>query len=287
MGGLIWTVVSGISGLILAIVFGVLLVTKRKIPVAVTPIAVALPALGGLAVNWFYMWGWDPAADPGAAELAAATVTMTRMVVFLVSAPVCTILVIFCAVAGARPGPRRMKWASAGAVLIFATCVMTLLGAEELTLLFSWVRAVAYLFLGWMVAVAMMSGDPEKSTGPEAGATAALSFAIFVGTGESALRGLVEFLSIMELREPVAVGREAERIDLFYAATASELPFMWGTVVLACMVAGVGMAGALQGGKRTTGSVAAAFWLLLPPFLLMNDFGRDRMVELSLALSGL
>ncbi len=284
IAGLIWLVIPTILGLTLAVVFGVLLVTKRRIPVVVNPLSVALPALGCLLVALISLWGWNPTADPDAAEIALTTITMARLGCYLVSAPVCAVLIIFCAVAGARPAPRRYKWAAAGAVFIVATCVSTLVGSLDVTVVFSQVRALTYAFLGWMVAVAMMSGDPDESTGPEAGATAAVCFAIFVGTGESALRGLMELLSIQELRLVPTVADRAGMVDQFYAVTAPELPFMWATVIFACLVAAIGVIGALQGGKRSVGASSAALWLLLPPFLLFNDLGRDRMVELALAL---
>jgi len=283
VGGLIWLVIPGIVGMILSIVFGVMLVTGRKLPVYVAPLAVALPALGGLLVQVISFWGWDPAAGPDAAEIAATTVAMARLGVYLLSGPVCVVLVIFCAVAGARPSPRRYRWAAAGAVIIFATSVTTLLGAGELTVLFSQVRAGTYLFLGWMVAVAMMSGNPDESTGPEAGAVAGLTFAIFVATGESALRGLMELLSIQQLR----VGEHAARelvVEKFYAVMAPELPYLWAAVVLACVVAIIGLVGAAQGGKRTASAVGAGLWLLLPILLLFNDIGATRMTELAVAL---
>ena len=93
----------------------------------------------------------------------------------------------------------------------------------------------------------------------------------------------MELLSIQQLHNAEPGAQEAV-VDQFYAVMAIEVPYLWGAIALATIVAGVAVAATIQAGKRTVPAAVAALWLILPPILLLNDLGRDRLVALALAL---
>ena len=82
----------------------------------------------------------------------------------------------------------------------------------------------------------------------------------------------------------VELARREEVVDAFIAAFAPEQPFLWASIAAASVLGLVGIAGNLQGGRRTLGAVLSAAWLLLGPVVLRADLGRDRLVALALAL---
>jgi hypothetical protein len=281
--GLLWVLVPAVIAVLLAIILGVLLVAKKRLPLVLYPLPVAVPAVCGLVASLLVFWGWDPASVPEETLQAASTVALVRITVFMVTGPICAITPLCCAVAGARYRPRNLSFSGVSAIAVGLCCLLPALGAIDETTQFGLLRTVCYAGLGWMVLLAMMSGGPEEGTGPDAAATAGLSFALLVATGESALKGLFEFFALGAL-QTAEVDARAETVSNISALLSPEAPFLWATVLLASGAALVGLGVAYRQGRSPSQVGVAALWLVLPLILLWADIGASRMTELALAL---
>jgi len=284
IGALMWVLIPSVLSLILAIILGVSLVAKKRLPLALHPLPVALPALAGWMMGLSSLWGWSPANGAEEAMTTLSAVSLVRLSVFMLTAPLCAVTLLFCAVAGARHVPRRRELAGVGLVLVVACSVLPMLGAVDETLLFGQVRGACYIFVGWMVVLAMLSGGADEDTGPDAAATAGICFALLVSTGESALRGLFEFIALGSIQNPEEVSERSAVVEKFYAVLAPELPFTWIVILIAAAIGVLGLFAAYRRGRPGRGLLVAGLWLLWPVLLLTSDIGIDRMTELALAL---
>jgi hypothetical protein len=281
--GLLWVLVPAVASVFLAIISGVMLVAKRRLPLALYAIPVAVPAVCSLLATLWLFWGWDVASAPMETLKAASTVALMRITVFMVTGPICAITLLCCAVAGARHQPRNVHFAGISALAVGLSCLLPALGAIDETTQFGLLRSVSYAGLGWMVLLAMLSGGTEEGPGADAAATAGLSFAMLVGTGESALKGLFEFFSLGAL-QTAEVDARAETVTNISQVLTPELPFLWATVVMAMAVGLIGLFVAYKRGRSVPQVGIASAALLLPMVALLADIGSSRMTELALAL---
>lgn len=270
-------------GLIAAVVVGVLLLTGRRVPWPVAPLALSLPALAVLAFT---------AGQPGPeADLAALTQDVTasvgnRLLLFFLLAPLGGLFLLFAAVAGARHAPRRAWVAGAGALGVLAVVVCAILGGyADLSPEFGWMRGGAYLITGLLTSAALLGGGKPEQPGRDAAPAAAVTWALLVAAGETSVRSLNELLLVLQAASMEAVHREAFVQAAFSDGTSASLPCTWAALGLAMAVGLLGVATSPGQGKRWLSAAMGLPLLgLVPALYLVGDVHPEVVTALVVQL---
>ena len=251
-----------VLGLILVVVVGTLLIVKWRVPLVIGAAGIGWTGLGGLVCAAYLI---SSASGQGSVE-AITTLKLATLVSFAAWFGVSGIGFVglsLLAVAGARRGPRQLKWAGVTAALVAATVLSTVLGgvfnAEYGSEGFYFIRAFEYVGLGALVCVAMLCGGDEEGNGYEAGAAAASSFVMVVAVCEAATQGLNRFMLLAQIpNEPVE--RRATIVTDYLGLVQGDV--LWGGIILA-LASLVGLVGvvALARARASAANLAGVGWI--------------------------
>ena len=300
---------SGLPGLLMLLVVllasvgslavGIALVVRQRVPPVVIHGVLALVPLVAIGAT---LWSrssaldWMATASPEMKQTLIARAVSVGMSTHILAGAVVlpvSILLVLSAVAGALRGPRRVALpvvAGVAAVLLALTPALGALltglsqgaGIDPLMEVLRWgPRSVAYLLAGALTAVALLGGDHETS-GPTAGATAALALPVLVGA--------LELSSVAwehaEVFHAVAYASPESKQDLLLTGlewAAARRPAGWLALGIATVVALVGAVGALAPERPGHASGVLGGLAALVPVAVA--WSRDTTVVLLLLVS--
>lgn len=270
-------------GLIMAVLGGVLLATGRKVNPGLVVGGVGLAALGG---SMSAMWALPASGAAEGAFEAVQLATMTRFSGWFAFSAVGAISLLVFAIAGAKSAPRDLKAAgvagAAVAIVVILTAVSGVVNGESGAGIFFYARAVEYAVLGSLVGLAMLSGGAPDEPGREAGAAAALTFALLVAVCETAGRAATTFFLVISVGG-TELEHRAANIQGYQALTDPEIPWMLATIGAAALVGVIGVANAARDGNHA--AWAGLVWLWLIPLIwLAGAPSTELLIEVAEAL---
>jgi hypothetical protein len=254
-GALVLALLSAVGGVLI----GVTLLTHGRVR----------PAFAGLALGPFalavtgFAW-WAPRLF-GAGPSAPAIVGVLLVAPMLLWIPA-VLHAILAAVAGAARGPRRVRVAALVVALALAALVAPLIaaGGDVGLTPFAVARLLAGLPLALLLFPASMQGGADETAAPEAGASAALAFAAFVGLAEAGMNGVLGFFLMPAVAR--AADPEARWIIVEALRASHYAPSVlgaWVAVGLSTAAAAVALFAAAR--ARGPGMLVGAGWLLVGP----------------------
>ncbi len=260
--GVLVELLAGGAGLVAALVTGILLLARWRVPSLLTAMSVGIPAV---APPLFALY-WLSSHDPQAAAMAVAATTFLGVLVVM---PIAFIQGLLLAWAGARSSPRRFMVAGAVALAACVAAALTAMGGAAVgNDMFGNIRAVAYLVVALPLVVAALGGGGEGEVGAEVAAGASLVLALVIATGEAAERGMVQLIMLQRMPE-VAADKREEMAALFCQHFAEE--WWWGAAavgVVGIAAAGVALWAGVRGDARPMGAYGGLVWLPVMLFVL-------------------
>ena len=262
--GLLVELLAGGAGLVVALVSGILLVSRWRVPSVITAMGVGIPAVAPPLFGLYWLSSHEP-------ETAAMAVAATTFLGVLVVLPIALIQGVLLAWAGARRAPRRFVDAGGLAAAACGAAVLTAMGGAVVgNDMFGNIRAVAYMVVALPLVAAALAGGGEDEVGGELAAGASLILALVVATGEAAERGMVQLIMLQRMPE-VPVEVRAEMVAAFSQNFVPEL--WWGAAavgVVGVAAAGVGVWAGIRGGARPVAAYVGLLWLPVLFFVLLG-----------------
>jgi len=264
-------------GLAVAVVVGGALIAGTRVPPVLATAALAIPgALAILASGCGITMALDgmaraaPEQKQALLAMGISQVMFSHVLPALVIVLPAALLLLLAAIAGAVRGPRRMGAPIvAGLLTLVLVAVPVVQGVLVGDLVPGLIRGGLYLVPGLLVAVALLGASRETS-GPTAGATAALALPILIGTVEVATRAMWQIRSF----EAVAHAAADSKSDLLLGSLAvldRALPLTWVALLAASLVAVVGVMGSLEKDTHNGGVLLALAGLFVAPMLLWSE----------------
>lgn len=262
-----WTVLSTGVGALLAAVVGILWVQGRRVPGALGAFPALAPAVVGLGLAW-----------KGPAIVAVGT----RLILPLAVGGPLALLAMFGAVATISRPPRSPLRAALGAVAVVATGAVVVTSGYALDdQFFAWFRGVVYTLAGLMCLPSLAAPDSDDRPGGEVAAAVGAAYALFVASGETAVRALAEFIAIGGAASKAAPFR-AEILDRFVLEVIDPTrAWTLGAVAAASAVALIGTSAAGRDPKRlaSAGSAVAVALLGLACWFIAAPSAADLLAQ--------
>ena len=251
--------------IISSMLFGAMLMNGKRIPAA---LAVSGPA----AVLGFILFlsaaATNQPAD-GIQDLGrfATPISLRLLAPVLLFMPA-LILGVCAALAGWRANGRNWKRGLVPVAIILLTVLVVLItGVVQDDLLFSIVRCLLYLVIGFFILVAF-SGEPKEGSVGSVESTAALTGSLFIGAVELATVAMKEFFVLIPLGDLCPAKRDLYINDAFTQHISAYTAYTTLTVLLAvsCGLYGVYFAYKKGGGL---GALAGIVWIGLVGSILV------------------